>query len=209
MQVDTYTDPVSALGSMRRNPPDLAVVDMQMPRMDGLEFLNKFQKDAVTPVVILSEQESEIEEVMALRMGAEDYLRKPVTPQILVERLRTCARRRDETRNGRRYDKMLPVISRGPLEVNPNTYVVRWKGKTVNLTSKEFKLLQALAEKPEHVRSREQLLDMMYSDGIFFEDRIIDSHIKRIRRKIREIDPTFDAIETIYGVGYKIRLFND
>ena len=204
-RVDSHTDPVRALQSMRQRPTDLAVMDMKMPRIDGISMLEKLKMDGDldVPIVFLSGDDDQMTEVMALRMGAEDYVHKPYSPRVLLERLRNCLRRAETVRKAAEGGKEAGPIVRGALEIDPNTMRVLWKKQPVVLTSTEFELLYYLAETPDYVRSRQQVMDRIYGTDIFLEERVVDSHLKRLRKKIREVDPEFSAIETIYGAGYR------
>lgn len=204
-RVECHTDPQQALRAMRAKRTNLAVMDMKMPRIDGISMLEKmrsFDEDAV-PIVFLSSDEDHTNEVMALRMGAEDYVRKPFAPRVLLERLRNCLRRAEETKHVSDDNKPRKVLVHGNLEADPNTLRVKWKGHEITLTATEFEMLYYLVENPDYVRSRTQIMDRIYGDGVFVEERVIDSHLKRVRKKIRDIDPDFSAIETIYGAGYR------
>jgi two-component system, OmpR family, response regulator ChvI len=202
-RVDTYTDPERALCSMRQQPPDLAVLDVKMPRMDGMSLLQNLRKDSDIPVVFLTSQTSEADEVLGLHLGADDFLRKPFSPRVLLERLRALMRRAEKSDGQAPDDKMVPQITRGPLMMDPNSMRVTWRETEVKMTSIEFKLLRFLADKPGFARSRDQMMDKIYRDGFWVDDRTVDSHIKRIRKKMRKIDGDFGAIETLYGMGYR------
>lgn len=201
--VDTYTDPERALQSMRRQPPDMAVLDVKMPRMDGMSLLQKLRKDSDIPVVFLTSQSSEADEVLGLHLGADDFVRKPFSPRVLLERLRSLARRAEKSSDQSSGDKLVPQMNRGPLMMDPNCMRVTWFGTELKLTTIEFKLLRFLADKPGFARSRDQMMDNIYREGFCVDDRTVDSHIKRIRKKMREIDSDFEAIETLYGMGYR------
>jgi two-component system, OmpR family, response regulator ChvI len=202
-RVDTYTDPERALRSMRQQPPDLAVLDVKMPRMDGMSLLQKLRKDSDIPVVFLTSQASEADEVLGLHLGADDFVRKPFSPRVLLERVRALVRRAEKGADQTPGDKMVPQMTRGPLIMDPNSMRVTWHGTEVKMTSIEFKLLRFLADKPGFARTRDQMMDNIYRDGFWVDDRTVDSHIKRIRKKLREIDSDFEAIETLYGMGYR------
>lgn len=196
-QVHTYKDGQEALREMSRNPPDLAVLDIKMPRMDGMELLGELKKRADLPVIFLTSKDDELDEAMGLRMGADDYIKKPFSQRLLIERIRAVLRRREPASTG------AEVIQRGELTLDSTRHLCVWKKQQVNLTVTEFLLLQALARTPGHVKSRDQLIDAAYGEHIYVDDRTIDSHIKRLRRKFREVDGEFGAIETLYGVGYR------
>ncbi len=201
-RVRTYTDGAEALVALERQPPDLAVLDIKMPRLDGMELLKKLRQKSNLPVIFLTSRDDEIDEMLGLRMGADDYITKPFSQRLLVERIRTILRRREAMAAPTAVGGLL---QRGDLELDPARHSCRWKGKDVNLTVTEFLLLQALARRPGHVKNRDQLIDEAYGQNIYVDDRTIDSHIKRIRRKFREIDPEFAEVETLYGVGYRYR----
>lgn len=195
--VRTYKDGEEALREITRNPPDLAVLDIKMPRMDGMELLGELRKRTEMPVIFLTSKDDELDEAMGLRMGADDYIKKPFSQRLLIERIRAVLRRQDP------QPTQAEVVHRGDLMLDASRHMCTWKGKHVNLTVTEFLLIQALARAPGHVKSRDQLIDAAYGDHIYVDDRTIDSHIKRLRRKFRETDDDFSAIETLYGVGYR------
>ena len=202
-RVDTYSDPELALRSMRRTPPDIAVLDVRMPRMDGLDLLQQLRKESDIPVVFLTSQSSEADEVLGLRLGADDFVRKPFSPRVLLERLRSLTRRAEMTAGTLSRDKPMPQITRGPLTMDPNSLRVSWRDRAIKLTPTEFSVLRFLVNKPGFARSREQIMNDAYGENIYADDRTIDGHIKRIRKKIRKVDSDFDAIETLYGMGYR------
>ena len=199
-RVRTYTDGAEALVALERQPPDLAILDIKMPRLDGMELLKKLRQKSNLPVIFLTSKDDEIDEMLGLRMGADDYITKPFSQRLLVERIRTILRRREALAAPAAGGGLL---ERGALELDSTRHSCRWKGKDVNLTVTEFLLLQALARRPGHVKNRDQLIDEAYGQNIYVDDRTIDSHIKRIRRKFRELDPEFAEVETLYGVGYR------
>lgn len=195
--VNTYKDGDEALREIGRHPPDLAVLDIKMPRMDGMELLTELRKRGDLPVIFLTSKDDELDEAMGLRMGADDYIKKPFSQRLLIERIRAVLRRREPQPSGG------DTIQRGQMMLDSSRHLCTWKDKPVNLTVTEFLLLLALARSPGHVKSRDQLIDAAYGEHIYVDDRTIDSHIKRLRRKFREVDDTFTAIETLYGVGYR------
>jgi two-component system response regulator ChvI len=199
--VRTYTDGAQALVGMSQNPPDLAVLDIKMPRMDGMELLAKLRKKSAMPVIFLTSKDDEVDEVLGLRMGADDYVRKPFSQRLLIERIRTLLRRADRTEGAEPEE----VVVRGDLRLDMNRHMCTWKGKAVDLTVTEFLIVKALAQRPGHVKTRDQLIDGAYGENVYVDDRTIDSHIKRLRRKFKEVDPAFAAIETLYGMGYCYR----
>ena len=205
-QVRTYTDGASALAALTQAQPDLAILDIKMPRMDGMELLRRLRLKSDFPVIFLTSKDEEIDEVIGLRMGADDYVRKPFSQRLLVERIRAVLRRReimeDTTVERAEMDK---VIKRGKLEMDPLRHSTTWEGVPVTLTVTEFLILHALAQRPGFVKSRDQLMDAAYDDQVYVDDRTIDSHIKRIRKKFRDAVDDFNSIETLYGVGYRYR----
>ena len=200
--VETYTGGVEALDALGRKPVDLAIVDIKMPRMDGMELLERLRRKSGLPVIFLTSKDDEIDEVLGLRMGADDYITKPFSQRLLIERIRAVLRRR-ELAGADRGGKDL--MQRGRLVLDPARHMCTWRGGEVNLTVTEFLLLQVLAARPGHVKNRNQLIDAAYGEHIYVDDRTIDSHIKRLRRKFKELDPEFAQIETLYGVGYRYR----
>jgi two-component system response regulator ChvI len=195
--VRTYKDGAEALREISRNPPDLAVLDIKMPRMDGMELLGELRKRSDMPVIFLTSKDDELDEAMGLRMGADDYIKKPFSQRLLIERIRAVLRRKEP------QPTLAEIVHRGNLMLDASRHMCTWKGEHVNLTVTEFLLIQALARAPGHVKSRDQLIDAAYGEHIYVDDRTIDSHIKRLRRKFRETDADFSSIETLYGVGYR------
>ncbi|MBM3644388.1 MAG: response regulator transcription factor [Alphaproteobacteria bacterium] len=202
-QIKTYNDGASALDGLNQAPPDLAIFDIKMPRMDGMELLNRIRKTQTFPVIFLTSKDEEIDEVLGLRMGADDFIRKPFSQRLLLERVRAVLRRNDT--GTPKTEGQAERVVRGELVLDPGRHLCSWKGKEVHLTVTEFLLLKSLAERPGHVKNRDQLMDSAYGETIYVDDRTIDSHIKRIRRKFREVDTEFDHIETLYGIGYRYR----
>ena len=200
--VETYTGGAEALDALGRRPVDLAIVDIKMPRMDGMELLERLRRKSGLPVIFLTSKDEEIDEVLGLRMGADDYITKPFSQRLLIERIRAVLRRR-ELAGADRGGKDL--MQRGRLVLDPARHMCTWRDGEVNLTVTEFLLLQALAARPGYVKNRNQLIDAAYGEHIYVDDRTIDSHIKRLRRKFKELDPEFAQIETLYGVGYRYR----
>ncbi|HEV8407120.1 MAG TPA: response regulator transcription factor [Sphingomicrobium sp.] len=201
-----YSDPVSALKAINDNPPDLGVFDIKMPILDGMELLRRVREFSSIPVIFLTSKDDELDEALGLAMGADDYIAKPFSQRLLIARIRAILRRQELERGGAaaaKAEEELPPLERGRLLMDPARHKVRWSGNDVSLTVTEFMILEALAQRPGVVKTRNQLLDVAYSDDIYVDDRTIDSHIKRIRRKFRGIDAQFDAIETLYGVGYR------
>lgn len=204
-QIERFCDGASALDAFSRNPPDLAVIDLVMPRMDGMELMRRTREHWSFPIIMLTARDDEVDEVLSLRLGADDYMRKPFSQRLLVERVRVGLRRSavPAAQSDCAERPLQCVMRRGPLEMDAGRHLARWQGKEVSLTVTEFNLLQALALNPGYVKSRDQLMDVAYDAQVYVDDRTIDSHIKRLRKKMRAIDPEFRAIETLYGVGYK------
>jgi two-component system, OmpR family, response regulator ChvI len=202
--VRTYTDGSEALRGLTHQPVDLAVLDIKMPRMDGMELLEKLRKISRIPVIFLTSKDDEIDELLGLRMGADDYIKKPFSQRLLVERIRTILRRDLSRANTDPQAGEAPIL-RGPLMMDSNKHLCTWNNQPIDLTVTEFLLLKALAQRPGHVKNRDQLMDAAYGDNIYVDDRTIDSHIKRLRKKFKVVDDGFDAIETLYGVGYRYR----
>jgi len=176
----------------------------KMPRMDGMDLLQRLRQKTTMPVIFLTSKDDEIDEVLGLRMGADDYVKKPFSQRLLVERIRSLLRRQDAIATGEvAASEETKIIERGHLRMDPLRHSVAWKGKDVSLTVTEFMLLQALAQRPGFVKSRDQLMDVAYDDQVYVDDRTIDSHIKRLRKKMRSVDEEFSAIETLYGIGYR------
>jgi two-component system response regulator ChvI len=201
-KVHTYTDGEAALEGIGRVPVDLAILDIKMPRMDGMELLSHIREKSNLPVIFLTSRDDEIDEIVGLRIGADDYIKKPFSQRLLIERIRAVLRRRDQTAQA---TPDTSLIRRGHLVLDPARHVCAWKEKDVNLTVTEFLLIQALAHHPGHVKSRDQLIDAAYGEHIYVDDRTIDSHIKRLRRKFKQTDTEFSHIETLYGIGYRYR----
>ena len=203
-RIMTYTDGASALDGLKQNPPDLAIFDIKMPRMDGMELLRRLRQKSDLPVIFLTSKDEEIDELFGLKMGADDFIRKPFSQRLLVERVKAILRRagaKDATAPARPEDAK--ALERGLLRMDPERHTCTWKGEPVTLTVTEFLILQSLAQRPGVVKSRNALMDAAYDDEVYVDDRTIDSHIKRVRRKFRQVAPEFDAIETLYGAGYR------
>jgi two-component system response regulator ChvI len=202
--VETYNDGQSALEAFNRRMPDMAVLDIKMPRMDGMDLLQRLRQKTSMPVIFLTSKDDEIDEVLGLRMGADDYVKKPFSQRLLVERIRALLRRQEVIAAGEvAVTEDITIMDRGALRMDLRRHSVTWKGQEVALTVTEFLLLQALAHRPGFVKSRDQLMDVAYDDQVYVDDRTIDSHIKRLRKKMRSIDNEFAAIETLYGIGYR------
>jgi two-component system response regulator ChvI len=203
-EVETYADGQQALDAFNKRMPELAVLDIKMPRMDGMDLLQRLRQKTMIPVIFLTSKDDEIDEVLGLRMGADDYVKKPFSQRLLVERIRVLLRRQDAI-SGAIIEETedTKVMIRGDLTIDPLRHAVNWKCNDVSLTITEFLLLQALADRPGFVKSRDQLMDVAYDDQVYVDDRTIDSHIKRLRKKMRTADCDFSAIETLYGIGYR------
>ena len=206
-KVKSYYDGAAGLAALESDPPDLAIVDVKMPRMDGMEVLRRLRQTSDLPVIILTSKDEEIDEILGFNLGADDYIHKPFSQRLLIERVKAILRRAggvDEpvTAAAAAASK---AIRRGRLTLDPARHDCLWDNRPVKLTVTEFLLLQSLAQRPGFVKSRDNLMDAAYDDQVYVDDRTIDSHIKRMRRKFRQVDPEFDAIETLYGVGYRYR----
>ncbi|HUM08181.1 MAG TPA: response regulator transcription factor [Acidocella sp.] len=204
-QVRTYTDGESALQALLAKPADLAVLDIKMPRMDGMELLQKLRARTAMPVIFLTSKDDELDELMGLRLGADDYITKPFSQRLLLERIRALLRRHDATRAEATGTAPASVITRGDLTLDETKHQCLWKGKDIQLTVTEFLLVKALAHRPGMVKSRDQLIDAAYGENVYVDDRTIDSHVKRLRKKFRNVDGEFDQIETLYGIGYRYK----
>ena len=202
-KVDIYVDGTDALQGLSQRPADLAILDIKMPRMDGVKLLAKIREKSSMPVIFLTSKDDEIDEVLGLRMGADDYITKPFSQRLLIERVRTLIRRRELDANVVMEGANAEVLRRGDLEMDSSRYQCSWKGVSVNLTVTEFLLLKSLAIRPGHVKNRDQLIDAAYGERIYVDDRTIDSHVKRLRKKFKLLDAKFTAIETLYGIGYR------
>jgi two-component system response regulator ChvI len=204
--VRTYSDGASALSALSTTPPDLAILDIKMPRMDGLELLRRLRQSNDMPVIFLTSKDEEIDELMGLNAGADDYIRKPFSHRLLLERVKAVLRRKGHhTETGAAAEPKREALVRGALVLDPQRHECTWEGKPVRLTVTEFLILQCLAQRPGFVKSRDNLMDAAYDDQVYVDDRTIDSHIKRLRKKFKAVDENFDAIETLYGVGYRYR----
>ncbi len=202
-RVRTYNDGAEAMRGISVQPVDLAILDIKMPRMDGMELLGRLRQDSNLPVIFLTSKDDEVDEVLGLRMGADDYITKPFSQRLLIERIRVLLRRERLLKESSDKAAGDPAIVRGELVLDPARHLCAWRGGAVNLTVTEFLILKALAQRPGHVKSRDQLMDAAYGEHIYVDDRTIDSHIKRLRKKFRDVDPDFTHIETLYGVGYR------
>ncbi|GGG32547.1 response regulator transcription factor [Chelatococcus composti] len=204
-RIQTYTDGASALDGLKANPPDLAILDIKMPRMDGMELLRRLRQKTDMPVIFLTSKDEEIDELFGLKMGADDFIRKPFSQRLLVERVKAVLRRASPREQGASRESDSKVLERGLLKMDPERHTCTWKNDPVTLTVTEFLILQALAQRPGVVKSRNALMDAAYDDQVYVDDRTIDSHIKRLRKKFKAVDSSFDMIETLYGVGYRFK----
>ena len=201
-RIMTYSDGVSALEGFKTSPPDLAILDIKMPRMDGMDLLRHLRQKSDTPVIFLTSKEEEIDELLALKVGADDFIRKPFSQRLLIERVKLVLRRATPKDDYKVKRSTAKVLERGQLLVDPERHTCTWMGKRVTLTVTEFLILQALVSRPGVVKSRDALMDAAYEDDIHVDDRTIDSHVKRLRKKFKAVDDAFDMIDTLYGVGY-------
>jgi two-component system, OmpR family, response regulator ChvI len=205
-RVETYTDGASALEGLTARPPNLAIFDIKMPRMDGMELLRRLRQKSDLPVIFLTSKDEEIDELFGLKMGADDFITKPFSQRLLVERVKAVMRRaqgRDAAAAGKTNGQATNTIERGQLVMDQERHTCTWSGQPVTLTVTEFLILHALAQRPGVVKSRDALMDAAYDDQVYVDDRTIDSHIKRLRKKFKAVDDNFDMIETLYGVGYR------
>ena len=200
-RVNSYLDGIEALSGLKSAPADLAVIDIKMPRMDGMELLVKLREYSSMPVIFLTSKDDELDEMLGLRMGADDYITKPFSQKLLIERIRALLRR-SSIDKGNKIDES-DLIIRGNLILDNSRHQCIWQGKPVDLTVTEFLLIGSLASRPGFVKNRDQLMDAAYGENIYVDDRTIDSHIKRLRKKFKSVDPRFSNIETLYGVGYR------
>ncbi len=207
-EVKTYNDGEEGLKGIAAATPDLVVLDIKMPRMDGMEVLSRLREKSGVPVIFLTSKDDEVDEVIGLRMGADDYITKPFSQRLLIERIRALLRReslkKQDGASVANDDKKNKIV-RGQLVLDDSRHECSWGGRFVDLTVTEYLLLKSLVQRPGHVKNRDQLIDMAYGENIYVDDRTIDSHIKRIRKKFRVVDSDFSQIETLYGVGYKYK----
>ena len=213
-KVETYTDGASALDGLVGRPPHLAIFDIKMPRMDGMELLRRLRQKSDLPVIFLTSKDEEIDELFGLKMGADDFITKPFSQRLLVERVKAILRRASarESQGGTGGGakpgvdaQQARTLERGQLLMDQERHTCTWKGEPVTLTVTEFLILHSLAQRPGVVKSRDALMDAAYDEQVYVDDRTIDSHIKRLRKKFKMVDGDFDMIETLYGVGYRFR----
>lgn len=200
-EVETYSDGEQGLNGISRRPPDLVILDIKMPRLDGMEVLETIRKKSNLPVIFLTSKDDEVDEALGLRIGADDYITKPFSQRLLLERIKAILRRVN-------FDPQInseSLVIRGDLTLDSSRHESKWKGNDVKLTVTEFLILKVLSQRAGIVKNRDQLMDAAYGETIYVDDRTIDSHIKRLRKKFRVIDKNFDQIETLYGVGYRYR----
>ncbi len=206
-RVETYTDGASALEGLAARPPNLAILDIKMPRMDGMELLRRMRQKTDLPVIFLTSKDDEIDELFGLKMGADDFIRKPFSQRLLVERVKAVLRRasRPARPAAKAPSQQAKSLERGQLVMDQERHTCTWRGEPVTLTVTEFLILHSLAQRPGVVKSRDALMDSAYDEQVYVDDRTIDSHIKRLRKKFKQVDDDFEMIETLYGVGYRFR----
>ncbi len=203
-KVDSFEEGASALAHIKDTPPDLIISDIKMPAMDGMELLRRVRQESELPLIFLTSKDEEIDEVLGFSMGADDYVKKPFSQRLLLERVKSVLRRAQASVEPTPEEEK-KIMRRGDLTLDPMRHACKWKDMPVTLTVTEFLILEALAQRPGFVKTRDSLMDAAYDDQIYVDDRTIDSHIKRVRKKFRVVDKEFDAIETLYGVGYKYK----
>lgn len=204
-EVETYNDGQSALDAFNKRMPELAVLDIKMPRMDGMELLRRLRQNTDMPVIFLTSKDDEIDELFGLKMGADDFIKKPFSQRLLVERVKAVIRRAQPREASVEKKGTAELLERGHLAMDQERHACTWKGLPVTLTVTEFLILHSLAQRPGVVKSRNALMDAAYDDQVYVDDRTIDSHIKRLRKKFKAVDDSFEMIETLYGVGYRFR----
>lgn len=204
-QVQKYSDGAAALQGLQDSPPDMAIFDIKMPRMDGMELLRRIRQKSDLPIIFLTSKDDEIDELFGLKMGADDFIKKPFSQRLLVERVKAVLRRAVPRDGSAQPQEAAKTIDRGKLSMDPDRHSCTWDTKPVTLTVTEFLILQSLAQRPGIVKSRDALMDAAYDDQVYVDDRTIDSHIKRLRKKFKLVDDDFDGIETLYGVGYRFK----
>ena len=201
-EVETYSDGIAGLEALKDNNFDIAILDIKMPRLDGLEVLQKLRNSSDIPVIFLTSKDDEIDQLLGLKMGADDYITKPFSQKLLIERVKVILKRTSSSSKENEVNSD-SLIERGNLLLNMDRHECHWKEERIKLTVTEFLLLESLVNRPGYVKNRDQLMSAAYSDDLYVDDRTIDSHIKRIRRKFKAIDKDFNSIETLYGVGYR------
>ncbi len=200
--VETFSDGISGLEALSNDTFDIAILDIKMPRLDGLEVLQRLRNESDIPVIFLTSKDDEIDQLLGLKMGADDYITKPFSQKLLIERVKTILRRSSGENISDPSNKK-SLIERGDLLLNLDRHECQWKDERIKLTVTEFLILENLVNRPGYVKNRDQLMSAAYTEDIYVDDRTIDSHIKRIRRKFKSIDKDFNSIETLYGVGYR------
>jgi two-component system response regulator ChvI len=204
-KIRTYNDGADAYQALLEEPADLGLFDIKMPRMDGMELLRRIRQKSDMPVIFLTSKDIETDEVLGLKMGADDYITKPFALRLVVERCKTILRRNQAREAAGEATEGQRILERGNLTIDPERHTCHWDGKPVRLTVTEFLLLEGLAQRPGIVKTRDALMDIAYDDQVYVDDRTIDSHIKRLRKKFKLADDDFDAIETLYGIGYRFK----
>ncbi|OIN85628.1 MAG: DNA-binding response regulator [Alphaproteobacteria bacterium CG1_02_46_17] len=205
-EVAAFHDGEEGLVGIQKENPDLCILDIKMPRMDGLELVTKLRETSQVPVIFLTSKDDEIDQVLGFRLGADDYITKPFSQRLLIERIKSVLRRYAPKQPTDQSGGTFPqIIQRGEMELDDDRHLCKWRGSPVTLTVTEYLLVKTLAISPGHVRSRDQLITAAYGESIYVDDRTVDTHIKRIRRKFRDVDPSFDRVETLYGVGYRFK----
>ena len=201
--IKTFNDGEAGLKAILEETPDLVVLDVKMPRMDGIELLSKLRETSLVPVIFLTSKDDEVDQVIGLRMGADDYITKPFSQRLLIERIKVLLRRQDAIKSNENSGDN--CIAYGNIMLDDSRHICSWKQRPLNLTVTEYLLVKALVERPGHVKTRDQLIDFAYGKNIYVDDRTIDSHIKRLRKKFKKTDEEFDKIETLYGIGYRYK----
>jgi two-component system response regulator ChvI len=204
-EVFTYHDGEEGYRGILDTNPDLVVLDIKMPRMDGMELLTKLRETSNVPAIFLTSKDDEVDQILGLRLGADDYITKPFSQRLLIERIRAVLRRNETVQQNGENNESSSLVVRGFMELDDGRHLCRWKKQPISLTVTEYLLVRTLALNPGHVKSRDQLISAAYGESVYVDDRTIDTHIKRIRRKFRDIDGSFDGIETLYGIGYRYK----
>ncbi len=204
-RINTYTDGSSAIDGFRTAPPDLAILDIKMPRMDGIETMRRLREESDLPVIFLTSKDEEIDELFALKMGADDFIRKPFSQRLLLERVKVVLRRASSKGGVASKEADSKVLEHGQLRIDTERHTCTWKNQPVTLTVTEFLILQALASRPGVVKSRSALISAAYNGEVYVDERAIDSHVKRLRRKFKTRDVEFDMVESVYGIGYRFK----
>ena len=198
--IEAFTDGLKAINYVRDNDAEIVLLDIKMPRIDGLEVFARIRKFSNIPIIFLTSKDSEMDELIGLRIGADDYIRKPFSHKLLVERIKSILRR-----SAKKIQKETTSVELSHLSLDKQSMLCKWKDTSIELTSTEFSILITLMGRPGTIRTRDDLINEAFNETLNKEDRVIDSHIKRIRKKFLSVDPQFDLIKTIYGVGYKIQ----